>query len=90
MAVRWHIFFSGRVQGVGFRYTCQETARRHDVCGWVKNLSDGRVEMIVEGSVGSIRSYLDDVSNSTHGHVEDRAITKTDATGEFQTMKIVR
>ena len=39
----------GRVQGVGFRYTAHNIARRHDVTGYVKNLTDGRVELVMEG-----------------------------------------
>lgn len=90
MGVRWHIIFSGRVQGVGFRYTCKETAPKHGVVGWVKNLSDGSVEMVVEGETAAIRRYVDDVCNTTYGRVEDRKIVKFDATGEFDSMKICR
>jgi acylphosphatase len=42
-----HIFYTGRVQGVGFRYTAKQLASGFDVSGWVKNLPDGRVEMLV-------------------------------------------
>ena len=42
-----HIFYSGRVQGVGFRYATKQLATGYDVSGWVKNLPDGRVEMLV-------------------------------------------
>ena len=38
-----HVFFEGRVQGVGFRWTVKNLARGYDVIGWVKNLPDGRV-----------------------------------------------
>ena len=42
------VFYSGRVQGVGFRFSSKQTARGYDVCGWVKNLPDGRVELHVQ------------------------------------------
>jgi len=85
---RWHIYFSGRVQGVGFRYTSRQVADRYDVAGWVKNLPNGSVEMIVEGTPDQLKSYVADVASSTHGHVADTQITKSDATGEFSAMEI--
>lgn len=85
---RWHIYFSGRVQGVGFRFTSRQVAGRYEVSGWVKNLPNGSVEMIVEGPSDQLRKYIDDVSQSTHGHVADTQVTKSDATGEFSGMEI--
>ena len=85
---RWHIFFSGRVQGVGFRFTSRQVAQRYDVSGWVKNLSNGSVEMTVEGASDQLRKYINDVSESTHGYVADVQVTKSVATGEFSDMEI--
>ena len=48
--VRIHAFFEGRVQGVGFRFTAREIAQDLGITGWVKNLSDGRVELVAEGT----------------------------------------
>lgn len=90
MNVRWHIFFYGRVQGVGFRYTCKETAVKYSVSGWVKNLPDGSVEMIVEGASAEIRNYVENVCSSTHGRVDDRKIIKSEASDEFDSMTILR
>ena len=58
MKVRKHIYFSGRVQGVGFRYTAAFLARSLYLTGWVKNLWDGRVEMEVQGELTQIRKLL--------------------------------
>jgi acylphosphatase len=85
---RWHVFFFGRVQGVGFRATCVQTARHHEVAGWVKNLSDGSVEMVVEGQPAVLDRYIADVCEATYGRVEDRQVTKGKATGEFAGMKV--
>ena len=56
--VRSHVIFSGRVQGVGFRYTAQRLANEHKLLGWVKNLPDGRVEMLAEGPRERIEHLL--------------------------------
>lgn len=50
MRVAKHLIVSGRVQGVGFRYFSQETARQYGIKGWVRNLNDGTVELHVEGT----------------------------------------
>ena len=89
MNVRWHVYFSGRVQGVGFRYTCVQQSRHHAVAGWVKNLGDGRVEMIVEGQSSELETYLQSVSEATHGSVADTQTIKSAATGEFTAMSVV-
>ncbi len=56
---RVHVFYSGRVQGVGFRATAEETARRFGVVGWVKNLRDSRVELMAEGDASALEQFLD-------------------------------
>ena len=50
MVKRATVFYAGRVQGVGFRYTAREIACGYDVAGYVCNLPDGRVELVVEGA----------------------------------------
>jgi acylphosphatase len=56
--VRAHVLFSGTVQGVGFRYTTQRFANSLTVTGWVKNLSDGRVEMVAEGTREQLENLI--------------------------------
>ena len=48
--IRWHIYFDGRVQGVGFRFTAQIFASQLQLTGWVRNLDDGRVEAEAQGT----------------------------------------
>jgi acylphosphatase len=55
---RRRVHFSGRVQGVGFRYTCQSLSRGFEVAGFVRNLADGRVELVAEGDRQEIENFL--------------------------------
>ena len=59
MKKRVHVFYSGRVQGVGFRVTAEETAHRFGVVGWVKNSRDGRVELVAEAEEAVLTQFLD-------------------------------
>lgn len=61
MEVRRHIYFSGMVQGVGFRYRSTYLAQSRNLTGWVKNLWDDRVEMEVQGEESDIERFLEDL-----------------------------
>lgn len=76
-------YFSGRVQGVGFRYTVQNIAQRYNVQGYVRNLPDGRVELIVEGDAPEIDQLLEDVNQRMQGYIKDVDVTTLPPTGEF-------
>ena len=58
VTVRAHVFVSGLVQGVNFRWYTAEHARSRDVSGWVRNLDDGRVEAVFEGSRESVEAMV--------------------------------
>ena len=76
-------YFSGRVQGVGFRYTVQNIAQRYNVHGYVRNLPDGRVELVVEGDQGEIDHLVDDVNQRMNGYIKTLDCNTQPATGEF-------
>ena len=59
-----HVFYEGRVQGVGFRWTVKNITRGYDVTGWVKNLPDGRVEMQVAGEKDEVDAFLEAIEES--------------------------
>ena len=66
--------YSGIVQGVGFRFTARNIARRHKVLGWVKNLSDGTVEVCASGSDKNVRFFLRDLGDEFKQGITNIAI----------------
>ena len=58
------VIFGGKVQGVGFRYSCRHLAKGFDVTGWVKNLNDGRVELWAQGEEGEVKDFLKAIDES--------------------------
>ena len=58
MKVRVHVWISGHVQGVSFRYYAKDAANQANVSGWVKNLPDGRVEVVLEGEDSAVQDVL--------------------------------
>lgn len=87
---RNEIYFSGAVQGVGFRFTSKQVSRSFDVTGTVQNLADGRVKMVCEGDLAQIEAFIAEVSQATHGRVTDTQILDKPFTGEFKGFEIVR
>ncbi|MEI6463651.1 MAG: acylphosphatase [Verrucomicrobiota bacterium] len=63
------VFFSGHVQGVGFRYAVLQVAKEFEVAGYVRNLADGRVQLEAEGVEREITAFVDAVHERMHGHV---------------------
>ena len=71
------VLYSGRVQGVGFRYTVKQIASGFDVTGWVKNLPDGRVELqAMTHDADELDAFLLDIDESNLGsHIKDKEVT---------------
>jgi acylphosphatase len=84
------LLYSGRVQGVGFRYTAQRIAQQHAVTGFVKNLRDGRVELVVEGTRDAIERVLKEIAAAMEGYVEAAEVKNQPATGQFSSFDIAR
>jgi acylphosphatase len=59
-----HIFFAGSVQGVGFRFTAQRAALRYELTGFVRNTSDGKVEMLLQGEEQDIDNCIEDLQQT--------------------------
>jgi acylphosphatase len=85
---RLNVIFSGRVQGVGFRYSAQAVAGRLPVTGWVRNLSDGRVELLAEGETETLESLLQGIGDAMAGYIDTIERTWAPATGEFKSFEI--
>ncbi len=67
---RARVLFHGTVQGVGFRYTAQRLAAAHpDVTGRVRNLPDGSVELIAEGSRADVEALVADINSRMTGYI---------------------
>jgi acylphosphatase len=74
MAKTVQVFYEGRVQGVGFRYTARRAAAGFDVAGYVRNLPDGRVELVASGDEEEVDGFLVAVRESElAGHIEEEA-----------------
>ena len=58
------VYYEGRVQGVGFRATVKGIARGYEVLGWVKNVPDGRVELLAAGELEEVEAFLEAISES--------------------------
>lgn len=82
LKVRKHIYFYGRVQGVGFRYYAVQKAGQLGLAGWVRNRYDGSVEMEVEGAETDIDQMILFLQNRTYIWIEDMRVKSMSLEGE--------
>jgi acylphosphatase len=87
--VRHLIHYTGRVQGVGFRATCRAIASDHEVAGTVRNLPDGRVELIAQGEADQVNAYRAAVRDRLGMFIHDENARDV-AVGELTGFRIVR
>ena len=80
---RIHVYYSGSVQGVGFRFTAQRAALFLGLKGWVSNLYDGRVEIVCEGREADLKEFLGNIDGTFGEYMRDKDIKWGDAAGEF-------
>jgi acylphosphatase len=88
---RMQIFYSGRVQGVGFRYTTKKLARGYELTGTVRNLPDGRVELVAEGAREELEAFRTGVQESELGNfIRNEEIHWGEVKNEYRGFEIVR
>jgi len=89
LKVRAHVFISGFVQGVFFRHETRKMAYRHNVTGWVRNLRDGRVEVVFEGDKKDVESMIAFCHKGPPGAiVRGIEVLWEEPTGEFRDFQI--
>lgn len=85
------VFYSGRVQGVGFRYTVKSLTPGFEVTGTVRNLPDGRVELIAEGERAELDAFREAIRDCGVGRmIQGEQEHWSEAAGEFRGFEIVR
>ena len=84
------VFYSGRVQGVGFRYTVKSVASGFDLTGTVRNLIDGRVELLCEGVQDELDAFREAIRQSGLEHfIQKEAVIWAESKNEFRGFQIV-
>ena len=88
---RLTIFYSGRVQGVGFRYAAKTTAAGFEITGIIRNQPDGRVELVAEGERAELEAFRTAIRDEgLAGFIRDEQVTWAAARNEFRGFEIVR
>ena len=84
------VFYSGRVQGVGFRYSVRKVANGFEVTGSVRNLADGRVELVVEGNQNELDAFRQGIRESGLEHfIQQEEVSWGEAENDFRGFEIV-
>lgn len=77
------VYFTGHVQGVGFRYAALQIAKEYEVAGFVRNLPDGRVHLEAEGRAGEVAAFITGVEERMHGYVRKTERTSAQRPAQF-------
>jgi acylphosphatase len=73
------VFYTGRVQGVGFRYSVKQIAASYEVIGWVRNLPDGRVELAASGDQAEVEAFIAAIAGSHLApHIKEAAVREAE------------
>ncbi len=79
----YDITFTGRVQGVSFRWTACRVAERFEVAGWVRNEPDGTVRCVAEGEQAQLDAFVEAVQEAMAGNITDTRTTRGEARGDL-------
>jgi len=84
MAKQIHVYYTGRVQGVGFRFTVENMALQLSVTGWVRNLPDGRVELKAEADEETLKEFLSRINQHFSRYIQNADVQWLQASGRFK------
>jgi acylphosphatase len=84
------VHYSGNVQGVGFRDTAVKIAQDYPVTGWVKNLSDGRVELLAEGPADALDDFLKAIRVKWKDNIKDAKVEEQKVSGKYRKFTVER
>ena len=79
----YNITFTGRVQGVNFRWTACQVAKRFNVAGWVRNEVDGSVRCLAEGDPGDLDAFVKAVQDAMSGCIKETRVSRASTSGEL-------
>jgi acylphosphatase len=82
------VLYSGRVQGVGFRFTACRISQRYAVKGFVRNLADGKVELVVEGESSELDRFVGELGGAMSKYIRETNATSQASTGRFESFEI--
>lgn len=88
MKKRIHVYYSGSVQGVGFRFTTERIASKLGLKGWVRNIEDGRVELVCEGEESDVDALLTKISEVFADYISEASVERSDPGGEFEDFEV--
>jgi acylphosphatase len=83
-----NITFTGQVQGVGFRFTAFNIAKRHQITGFVRNQPNGTVEMFAQGPPGAIDDCVRDIEEEFSGYIRETKIKEIPPNPQYKDFKI--
>jgi len=82
------VFFTGHVQGVGFRYSTLQVAKEFEVTGRVRNLTDGRVQLDAEGNIRDVNAFVAAVEERMHGYIRRVERSSTAGPAKYNDFRI--
>ena len=85
---RVRAYYSGDVQGVGFRFTAVDVACRYGIKGWVRNTPDGGVELTAEAKEPALDSFLKEIKSAMSRYIREEQVSPEPPTGEFKDFQI--
>ncbi len=85
---RYVVYYSGRVQGVGFRYAVCRLSGGFDVKGFVRNLPDGRVQLIAEGRIAQLDLFLESIQAQMSDNILAKHLDRQEPRGEFSDFQL--